>query len=166
MTLNTSRRTSIFQKLVPILGEADADALMAEFPATEYDQLVTRDHLRAELALTRTEMQELRHELRADMQALEASLRGEINGLRGDMQAIDTSIRTDMQALEAGLRGDMQALEAGLRAEMHAGDASVRSEIHDLRVEMHACFARAYILVAGAIGGSLVGGMGLAAAIG
>ena len=155
MTLNTSRRTSIFQKLVPILGEADADALMAEFPATEYDQLVTRDHLRAELALTRTEMQELRHELRADMQALEASLRGEINGLRGDMQAIDTSIRTDMQALEASLRGEMQA-----------GDASLRSEIHDLRVEMHACFARAYILVAGAIGGSLVGGMGLAAAIG
>lgn len=166
MTLNTSRRTSIFQKLVPILGEADADALMAEFPATEYDQLVTRDHLRAELALTRTEMQELRHELRTDMHTLEASLRGE-------MQAIDANLRTDMQALEASLRGeinglrtDMQTLEASLRAEMHAGDASVRSEIHDLRVEMHACFARAYILVAGAIGGSLVGGMGLAAAIG
>ena len=61
---------------------------------------------------------------------------------------------------------DMQALEASLRAEMQAGDASLRSEFHDLRVEMHACFARAYILVAGAIGGSLVGGMGLAAAIG
>lgn len=97
MTLNTSRRTSIFQKLVPILGEADADALMAEFPATEYDQLVTRDHLRAELAL----------------------------------------MRTEIKTIESGIR-----------------------------VEMHGLFARAYVVMAGAIGGSLIGGMGLAAAIG
>jgi hypothetical protein len=106
---------------------------MAEFPATEYDQLVTRDHLRAEMALVRTEMHELRHELQGDMHELEGRLLAEITGIRADMQA---------------------------------GDANLRSEIHDLRVEMHASFARVYIVVAGAIGGSLVGGMGLAAAIG
>ena len=56
MTLTTKQRSSIYRKLVPILGEDDADALMTEFPAAEHDQLVTREHLRAELAELRTEL--------------------------------------------------------------------------------------------------------------
>lgn len=56
MSLDARTRSSIYGKLVPVLGEDDANALMSEFPSAEADELVTKQFLRAELA-------ELRHEL-------------------------------------------------------------------------------------------------------
>jgi hypothetical protein len=50
MVLDARHRSSIYQKLVPLLGDDDANALMSEFPSYDGDQLVTRDVLRAELA--------------------------------------------------------------------------------------------------------------------
>jgi hypothetical protein len=43
-------RSSIYVKLIDVLGEEDANTLMSEFPASEADELVTRQFLRAELA--------------------------------------------------------------------------------------------------------------------
>ena len=101
MSLTTRQRSSIYQKLIPVLGEEDADALMAEFPAAEHDQLVTREHLRAELALTRGE-------------------------LRGEMQGLATELRGEMQGLATELRGEMQ----GLATELHALRAEVHAHIN------------------------------------
>lgn len=50
MALDARTRSSIYQSLVPILGEHDANTLMSEFPSVEADELVTKDFLRAELA--------------------------------------------------------------------------------------------------------------------
>ncbi|HEX4866422.1 MAG TPA: hypothetical protein VFV32_02225 [Acidimicrobiales bacterium] len=50
MALDARSRSSIYQTLVPILGEHDANALMSEFPSVEADELVTKQFLRAELA--------------------------------------------------------------------------------------------------------------------
>jgi hypothetical protein len=50
MALDARSRSSIYQNLVPILGEHDANLLMSEFPSIEGDELVTKDFLRAELA--------------------------------------------------------------------------------------------------------------------
>jgi hypothetical protein len=50
MALDAKHRSSIYQKLVPLLGADDANALMSEFPASEADELVTKQFLRAELA--------------------------------------------------------------------------------------------------------------------
>ena len=48
--LDARSRSSIYQSLVPILGEHDANLLMSEFPSVEADELVTKQFLRAELA--------------------------------------------------------------------------------------------------------------------
>ncbi len=50
MALGARSRSSIYQNLVPILGEEDANLLMSEFPSVEADELVTKQFLRAELA--------------------------------------------------------------------------------------------------------------------
>ena len=50
MALDARSRSSIYQKLVPTLGEHDANVLMSEFPSVEADELVTKQFLRAELA--------------------------------------------------------------------------------------------------------------------
>ncbi len=74
MALDARRRSSIFQKLIPLIGDDDANALMSEFPSVEADELVTRQFLRAELA-----------ELRTEMASLGSGLRGEIADLRTEM---------------------------------------------------------------------------------
>lgn len=50
MALDARTRSSIYTKLVDVLGDNDANALMSEFPSVEADELVTKQFLRAELA--------------------------------------------------------------------------------------------------------------------
>lgn len=67
MAIDAAHRASIYEKLRPIPGDEDANVLRSEFPAVGADVLVSRDHLRAELA-------ELRAELRGAMGSLETRL--------------------------------------------------------------------------------------------
>lgn len=50
MALDAKHRSSIYGKLLPLLGEEDANAIMSEFPSVEADELVTKQFLRAELS--------------------------------------------------------------------------------------------------------------------
>ena len=63
MALDARHRSSIYRKLLPLLGEDDANALMSEYPSFEADELVTKQFLRAELAGLRTELAELENRL-------------------------------------------------------------------------------------------------------
>jgi len=63
MVLSHKHRSALFDFLVPHVGDDAAEALMAEFPTTEGDHLVTRDHLRAELADLRADLSHLRVDL-------------------------------------------------------------------------------------------------------
>lgn len=85
MALDARTRSSIYQNLVPILGEHDANLLMSEFPSVEADELVTKQFLRAELALTKGE-------LRGEISSLRSELRGEIAAVRTEMGALETRL--------------------------------------------------------------------------
>ena len=63
MVLDARHRSSTYQKLVPLLGDDDANALMSEFPSYDGDELVTKQFLRAELADLRGEMGALENRL-------------------------------------------------------------------------------------------------------
>lgn len=63
MALDARTRSSIYGKLVPVLGDEDANALMSQFPAAEGDELVSKQFLRTEIADLRTEMADLRTEM-------------------------------------------------------------------------------------------------------
>lgn len=87
MALDAAHRSSIYEKLRPILGDEDANVLMSEFPSLEAEELVTKDFLRAELALTRGE-------LRGEMADLRQELRGEIADLRQELRFGLASLET------------------------------------------------------------------------
>ena len=111
MALDARHRSSLYLKFVPLVGEDDANALMSEFPASEADELVTKQFLRAELALTRGE-------LRSELAALRGELRSEIASLRADVGGEIGSLRTEMAALENRLTlrlgGALAAMTAAL----------------------------------------------------
>ncbi|MEZ5206673.1 MAG: hypothetical protein R2690_06765 [Acidimicrobiales bacterium] len=96
MSLDAATRSSIYLKLAAVIGDDDANALMSEFPASDADELVTRDHLRAELALTRGE---LRHELHTEIGALRHELHTEIGALRNELHTEIGALRNDIHEL-------------------------------------------------------------------
>ena len=59
MALSTKHRLALYEHFRPQVGDEVTEALLAEFPARDGDELVTKDFLRAELAELRTEMHEL-----------------------------------------------------------------------------------------------------------
>ena len=56
MALDARHRASIYQKLVPLLGDDDTNALMTQSPSIEADELVTKQFLRAELSSLETRL--------------------------------------------------------------------------------------------------------------
>lgn len=56
MTLTSKHRSSLYLTLSPLVGEEEAEALLAEFPSRDLDEPVTKEFLRAELADFRAEM--------------------------------------------------------------------------------------------------------------
>ena len=95
MALDARHRTSIYQKLVPILGDDDCNALMTEFPSIEADELVTKQFLRAEMA-------ELRSELRGEMAALRSELQGNMAELRVAMAELQATLTRRLGVAIAG----------------------------------------------------------------
>ncbi len=59
MALSQKHRSSIYQRLEPILGEEEAEALLSQFPAQELDEPATKEFVRAEIADLRAEMHQL-----------------------------------------------------------------------------------------------------------
>lgn len=115
MALDAAHRASIYEKLRPVLGDDDANALMSQFPSVEAHELVTKDFLRAELALTRGElrheMAELRTELRGEMAELRTELRGEMAELRTSMADLKASLTVRLGGAVAAGVGFLAALD-------------------------------------------------------
>lgn len=92
MALDARHRSSIYQKLVPILGDDDCNALMTEFPSIEADELVTKQFLRAEMAELRSEFRGEMAELRVATAELQATLTRRLGAARAGSTAVLASI--------------------------------------------------------------------------
>lgn len=81
MAIDARTRMSLYQKLLPMLGDDDTNALMSTYPAFEAEEYVSKEFLRAELA-------ELRSELRTEMGALENRMTARLGGAIGASTSI------------------------------------------------------------------------------
>lgn len=63
MALSQKHRSALYAHFLPTVGEEVTEALLAEFPAHDGDDLVTKECLRAEMADFRVELAELRVEM-------------------------------------------------------------------------------------------------------
>jgi hypothetical protein len=59
MALSQKHRSTIYQRLEPILGEEEAEALLSQFPTHELDEPATKELVRAEISALRVEMHQL-----------------------------------------------------------------------------------------------------------
>lgn len=85
MALSQKHRIALYAHFKPHLGDDVTEAFLAEFPARDDDELVTRSFLRAELADLRTELRGEIADLRGELHTGLADLRGE---LRAEMHQL------------------------------------------------------------------------------
>lgn len=83
MAISEKSRSALYQALSPIAGEEPVSEMLSYFPARDVEEPVTKEFLRAELAVIRTEMGDLRSELRTEM----ADLRTEMAELRTELHS-------------------------------------------------------------------------------
>lgn len=76
MAIDARQRSSLYEKLAPLIGEEDANVMLSQFPAGEIDELVTRHFLRAEIA-------EVKHDLTVRMIAITGTFTGTATALLG-----------------------------------------------------------------------------------
>lgn len=74
MALTEKHRSSIYRKLIPVLGEEEAGALVSQFPARDLDQPATKEFVRAEIAVTRDELRTEIAEVRTEIAALRVDM--------------------------------------------------------------------------------------------
>ena len=110
MTVDDRTRLNLHRKLEAVLGEEEADNLMAHLPPVTWNEVATKHDLDA-----------LGTMLRTDLAAMETTLRGEMGSMR-------TELRGEMGSMRTELRGEMGSMRTELQTEMQVGFATLRTE--------------------------------------
>ena len=98
MPLSQKHRSTIYQRLEPILGEEEAEALLSQFPAHELDELATKEFIRAEIA-------ELRTEIHTEIASVRHEMHTEIGALRTDMHQLASRALVSLSAVMIAAMG-------------------------------------------------------------
>ncbi len=79
MALKAKSRSTLFNTLSPIVGDEEVvDDLLAQFPARDIDEPISRDHMRAEFATFRGEVAAEFAAVRSEMTTEFAAVRSEV----------------------------------------------------------------------------------------
>ncbi|MCC5953856.1 MAG: DUF1640 domain-containing protein [Acidimicrobiia bacterium] len=112
MALSERSRSTIYQRLTPMLGEEVTAEMLSYFPARDVEEPATKEQLDLLRAEMRAEMSELRGELLMEM----ASLRDE---LHTDMADLRHELHSDMATLRHELHTDMATLRIGMERQLN-----------------------------------------------
>lgn len=96
MPVDDRTRLNLHRKLEAVLGEEEADTLMAHLPPVTWHEVATRDDVRT-----------LGIELRAEMAELRAELRDEIAELRTEMRTGSADLGQALRTEIASVRIEM-----------------------------------------------------------
>jgi predicted nucleic acid-binding Zn-ribbon protein len=103
MSTNDKARLELHRRLDSVLGAEEASTLMSHLPPVTWDQVATKEDLRA-----------LEANLRAEISVSASGLKTEMADLRTEMADLRTEVRTEL----AGVRTEMAHLRTDLRTEI------------------------------------------------
>ena len=96
MSTNDKARLELHRRLDSVLGAEEASTLMSHLPPVTWDQVATKDDLRALEANLRAEISVSASGLRTEMAELRTEVRTELAGVRTEMAHLRTDLRTEI----------------------------------------------------------------------
>jgi len=96
MSTNEKARRELHRRLESVLGAEEASTLMSHLPPVTWDQVATKDDLRALEANLRAEISVSASGLRAEMAELRTEVRTEISGVRAEVHTGMAGLRTEI----------------------------------------------------------------------
>jgi phage host-nuclease inhibitor protein Gam len=137
MPVDDRSRLNLHRKLEAVLGDEEADQLMAHLPPVTWNQVATKDDIATLGATVHADMQALATELRGEIAGLRTELRSEMHTEIGGLRTEIAELRTEMHTEIGRLRTEMHTEIGGLRTEIGELRTEMRTEIGGLRTEMH-----------------------------
>lgn len=96
MATNDKARLELHRRLESVLGAEEASTLMSHLPPVTWDQVATKDDLRALEANLRAEISVSASALRAEMAELRSEVRTEMADLRTEVRTGLAGVRTEI----------------------------------------------------------------------
>ena len=141
MTVDDRTRIELHRRLTEVLGDQEADTLMAHLPPVTWQNVATTDSVDSTRVVLATQIDALRSDVDRHVTELRSDLEGQITELHADIHGQITQLRADVEGQITELRSDLNGHVTALNSALSAGLA-------DLRIEMHRTTRSIVILVA------------------
>jgi hypothetical protein len=109
MPLSERSRSVLYRGLSDAIGDEGAvEEMLSHFPARDVEEVVTKEHLRAEMTVLRGEMIVFRAEVQAEFAAVRSEMAGEFSAVRSEMAEGFATVRSEQKADIADLRVELR----------------------------------------------------------
>ena len=125
MTVDDRTRMELHRRLTEVLGDQEADTLMAHLPPVTWQNVATTDSVDSTRVVLATQIDALRSDVDRHVTELRADVEGQITELRSDLGGQITELRSDLNGHVTALNSALSAGLADLRVEMHRTTRSI-----------------------------------------
>jgi len=152
MTVDDHTRMELHRRLTEVLGDQEADTLMAHLPPVTWQNVATTDSVDSTRVVLATQIHALRSDVDRHVTELRSDLEGQITELHADIHGQITQLRADVEGqitqLRSDLGGQITKLRSDLNGHVTALNSALSAGLADLRVEMHRTTRSIVMLVA------------------
>jgi len=125
MTVDDRTRMELHRRLTEVLGDQEADTLMAHLPPVTWQNVATTDSVDSTRVVLATQIDALRSDVHGQITQLRADVEGQITQLRADLGGQITELRSDLNGHVTALNSALSTGLSDLRAEMHRTTRSI-----------------------------------------
>jgi len=141
LTVDDRTRMELHRRLTEVLGDQEADTLMAHLPPVTWQNVATTDSVDSARLVLTTQIDALRSDVERNLIELRSDLQTQINELRSDTERQFTELRSDLQTQINELRSDTERQFTDVRADLNghvvALHAALSTGLAELREDMH-----------------------------